>query len=247
MTSVSGHLLSLEFTNQYKNWRTCDPLELFSARVEKGCSDDYIKIKRTLEKEVRSCQKLIIWTDCDREGENIGYEIIDVCKAIRNNLDVYRAIFSEITAPAVNRAVRDLKRPNKLVSDAVDVRMELDLRIGAAFTRFQTLRLQKAFPNHLAENLISYGSCQFPTLGFVVERYKDRENFIAEPFWRIVINHEQDKQNVEFNWERVKLFDYQICLAFYNRLISEPTARVIDVTNKPKSKWRPVALDTIVS
>jgi hypothetical protein len=35
---------------------------------------------------------------------------------------------------------------------------------GAAFTRFQTLRLQRAFPN-LADKLISYGSCQFPTLG----------------------------------------------------------------------------------
>jgi hypothetical protein len=35
---------------------------------------------------------------------------------------------------------------------------------GAAFTRFQTLRIRKAFPN-LADKLISYGSCQFPTLG----------------------------------------------------------------------------------
>ena len=49
---------------------------------------------------------------------------------------------------------------------------ELDLRIGAAFTRFQTLRLQKKFPDVLAEQLISYGSCQFPTLGFVVGEFE---------------------------------------------------------------------------
>jgi DNA topoisomerase-3 len=56
---------------------------------------------------------------------------------------------------------------------------------GASFTRFQTLRLQKAFPQQLANNLISYGSCQFPTLGFVVERFKQRESFVSEPFWKI--------------------------------------------------------------
>jgi len=47
------------------------------------------------------------------------------------------------------------------------------------------MRLQKVFPEILAKSLISYGSCQFPTLGFVVERYKDIKNFIPENFWKI--------------------------------------------------------------
>lgn len=57
--------------------------------------------------------------------------------------------------------------------------------VGAAFTRFQTLRLQKVFPSKLADSLVSYGSCQFPTLGFVVERYRAVENFVTEAFWKI--------------------------------------------------------------
>lgn len=60
-----------------------------------------------------------------------------------------------------------------------------NLHAGAAFTRLQTLRLQRVFPAKLADKLISYGSCQFPTLGFVVDRYKAIEEFISEPFWRI--------------------------------------------------------------
>lgn len=39
---------------------------------------------------------------------------------------------------------------------AVEARMDLDLRIGAALTRIQTMKLQKAFPGVL-ENVISYG------------------------------------------------------------------------------------------
>lgn len=37
----------------------------------------------------------------------------------------------------------------------------------------------------LAEQLISYGSCQFPTLGFVVERFKAIQAFVQETFYKI--------------------------------------------------------------
>ena len=98
---------------------------------------------------------LIIWTDCDREGENIGFEIIDVCKAINPRLEVKRAKFSEITRVSMERAMQTLVEPDLLTSQAVDVRGELDLRIGAAFTRFQTMQLQKKFAT-LSQKLISY-------------------------------------------------------------------------------------------
>lgn len=127
---------------------------------------------------------MIIWTDCDREGENIGFEIIDVCRAVKPNIPVYRAKFSEITAASVKRALDNCGQPDELQSKAVDVRSELDLRIGAAFTRFQTLRYQSVFPTHI-EGLVSYGSCQIPTLGFVARRFNEVEKFIPQAFWKI--------------------------------------------------------------
>lgn len=130
MTSVSGHLLQMKFGAQYKNWKQVDPLQLFEAPISKYCPEDFVKIKKTLEREVRGAHGLIIWTDCDREGENIGFEIIDVCRAIKPNLLVYRAKFSEITAVACKRALATLAPPDELKSKAVDVRIELDLRIG---------------------------------------------------------------------------------------------------------------------
>ncbi|MPC23527.1 DNA topoisomerase 3-alpha [Portunus trituberculatus] len=90
MTSVSGHLLNYAFSGAYKKWEGCSPLDLFSAPVFKVCPADSEPIKRTLEREARSASKLIIWTDCDREGENIGFEIIDVCQAVKPSLQVQR-------------------------------------------------------------------------------------------------------------------------------------------------------------
>ena len=47
------------------------------------------------------------------------------------------------------------------------------------------MKLQQKFPDKLANELLSYGSCQFPTMGFVVERFKAIERFVPESFWKI--------------------------------------------------------------
>lgn len=244
MTSVSGHLLTHAFTATFKHWKSCDPIVLFDAPVTKVCPEDYANVKRTLEREVRYCAALIIWTDCDREGENIGFEIIEVCRAVKPNLRVFRAKFSEMTKPALQRAMAALVPPDELMSKAVDVRSELDLRIGAAFTRFQTMRLQTAFPQQI-DSLVSYGSCQIPTLGFVVQRYNEVDKFVAQPFWRVKVTHTVGDVTVDFNWARSRLFDRECCRAYFLLCRAEPTAHVESAQEKPKSKWRPQPLDTV--
>ncbi|KFQ53766.1 DNA topoisomerase 3-alpha, partial [Nestor notabilis] len=245
MTSVSGHLLAHDFKMPFRKWHSCNPLSLFDAEIETYCPENYMDIKRTLEREIQQCQALVIWTDCDREGENIGFEIIHVCKAVKPNLRVFRARFSEITLHAVRTACENLTQPDQKTSDAVDVRQELDLRIGAAFTRFQTLRLRKIFPDILADQLISYGSCQFPTLGFVVERFKAIQAFVPEAFYKIKVTHDHEDDSVVFNWKRNRLFNHTACLVLYQMCMEDPVATVVEVGSKPKSKWRPLPLDTV--
>ncbi|XP_046401854.1 DNA topoisomerase 3-alpha isoform X2 [Ischnura elegans] len=245
MTSVSGHLLNYEFVGLYRKWQGCSPLALFEAPIMKCCPKDYVKIKDTLKREARGSEALIIWTDCDREGENIGFEVIQVCQEVKPRLGVYRAKFSEITAQSIARAINDLGEPDRRVSNAVDVRQELDLRIGAAFTRFQTLRLKSVFPATLQNSLISYGSCQFPTLGFVVERYKAIQEFQSEKFWKIRVNHTIGDLSVDFSWERVRLMDKPICEMLFEICEECGVAKVEKVQSKPKSNWRPVPLDTV--
>jgi DNA topoisomerase-3 len=44
----------------------------------------------------------------------------------------------------VTRALNNLVAPNENESKAVDMRQEIDLRLGASFTRFNTMLLQGA-------------------------------------------------------------------------------------------------------
>ena len=246
MTSVSGHLMEIEFVSGYKKWHNCQPLTLFTAPVERKVSENMDGIRITLEREARKAHVLVVWTDCDREGENIGFEVIDVCRKVKPRIDIYRARFSEMTAASITRACSNLERPDELTSFAVDVRQELDLRIGAAFTRFQTLRLQKRFPEVLSEQVISYGSCQFPTLGFVVQRYKEIIAFVAEAFFKIKVKHvTPEEEEAEFNWKRVRLFHRLACEVLHQTCLENPMATVVNQTTKPKTKWRPLPLDTV--
>ncbi|KAK2708062.1 hypothetical protein QYM36_015676 [Artemia franciscana] len=247
MTSVSGHLLGYEFQSSFKYWESVNPVTLFEAPVTKQCQDKFKDIKQTLEQEARRAQWLVIWTDCDREGENIGFEIVEVCLSVSPRLKVYRARFSEITHRSLINACQNLGPIDKRVSDAVDVRSELDLRIGAAFTRFQTLRLKRVFPSVITDGkIISYGSCQFPTLGFVVERFKSIESFIPEAFWKIRVIHEIDEsERAEFIWTRNRLFNELACQVIHDHCVDAGTAIVTKIETKPKSKWRPLPLDTV--
>jgi DNA topoisomerase-3 len=124
--------------------------------------------------------------------------------------------------------------------------MELDLRLGAAFTRMQTLALQNMIPQQGDRGkLISYGSCQFPTLGFVVDRYLRVRNFVPEPFWYIRLAHMKDEIDVKFNWRRGHLFDRMAVILIFERCLLAKRAKVIKMAKKPTKKWKPLPLTTV--
>jgi DNA topoisomerase-3 len=169
-TSVRGHLASMDFGPEY-GWSRVDPMQLFDANIETNYAEDMKPLHAMLTKLSKTANAVILWLDCDREGEAIGDEVQTVCLEANRRLQtkIYRAKFSTVLAGEIQRALNTLGRLNDWFVQAVQARSQIDLRIGAAFTRFQTMRLQKKF--QLSEKVISYGPCQFPTLGFVVERW----------------------------------------------------------------------------
>jgi len=232
-------------------------------------------LERMLRDLARSASALILWLDCDREGEAISDEVRFVCLKGNPRLGtqnrVFRAKFSTVLPGEIQRALRTLGRVNENFVQAVQARSEHDLRVGAAFTRFQTLRLQKKFDGFCDRGVISYGPCQFPTLGFVVERWARIETFIPEDFWFLemtiqlnedgsVVNSEHDNSNavvngynrqstqgrtIRLNWKRVRLYDRVLTMAIYDSCLESGEAVVTSLTGRPKNKWRPIPLATV--
>ena len=107
MTSVIGHVLSIDFPAKYQNWDTTDPSTLFDAPTTKNESNPKVMpescshlcksvpktawppawflttqlhfqqahVCRHLQSEAKGCDYLVLWLDCDREGENICFEV----------------------------------------------------------------------------------------------------------------------------------------------------------------------------
>ena len=120
----------------------------------------------------------------------------------------------------------------------------------------------------LLDQVISYGPCQFPTLGFVVERWARIQTFVKEDFWFLdmtirlnadgsvvnnipaqgmnnVYSNQQQGRAISLTWKRVRLYDRTMTLAIYDACLEAGEAVVTDVSGRPKNKWRPVPLATV--
>ncbi|EDO44262.1 predicted protein [Nematostella vectensis] len=249
MTSVCGHVMSLDFHHKYNNWDAVDPLELFTATTLKKEATEKLQMPKFLSHEAKGVDYLVLWLDCDKEGENICFEVME---CVRNSMNkrpgeqtVFRAKFSAITEKDIAGAMQKLGQPNKNESLSVDARQELDLRIGCAFTRFQTKYFQNKYGD-LDSALISYGPCQTPTLGFCVERHDQIQSFKPEAYWVIKpkVVHSSG-QSVVLDWDRVRVFDKEIALVFQKTIKESSNAQVTCISKTQKTKQRPQALNTV--
>lgn len=249
MTSVCGHVMSLDFLARFNSWDRVDPAVLFTAGSEKKETTPKLRMREFLSREAEGCRYLVLWLDCDKEGENICFEVIDAVRGSIHDLTlgktVLRAKFSAITERDLRAALGSLVSPNIHESRSVDARQELDLRIGCAFTRFQTKYFQDRYGD-LDSTLISYGPCQTPTLGFCVDRHDQIQAFKPQKYWKLTVTcTSEDGYVLEPQWTRLRCFDREVISMFLSRIENAKTCKVESVVCKEKTKPRPLALNTV--
>jgi len=157
-TSVRGHLMAWENPEKLHKWELETIPEIFNTDLEFKVMDSCKDIEKNLKTLGQKCDYLILWTDYDREGESIAYEIINLIqKARKKEVKLLRAKFSSLTEKDILYSIDSLQKPNKNLADAVEFRQKIDLKIGASFTRFQTLCFRDLFyanPSFIMNNLM---------------------------------------------------------------------------------------------
>jgi DNA topoisomerase-1 len=183
---VRGHLMDFDFPSEYNNWRRVDPLRLFELKPVRVVREGMTKYVKALQLLARSTDTVILALDADVEGEAIAYEVMDIMKRANPGLKFYRAWFSAVTRDDVLSALRNLRSPDARLANKAFARMELDLTIGAAFTRTLTLLVEKRDGGLPKGKFLSYGPCQTPVLYLVVKRAIERETFQKKKFFQVV-------------------------------------------------------------
>ena len=245
ITSVTGHIYGLDFHGAESQDRSRDPLLLFDAPTVKKEKNPKAHMPKHLKHEAKRAHLLVLWLDCDREGENICFEVMEntvrhlqpvppsksSSQAARRR--VYRAKFSALTKQDIARAMQSLGEPNLCEARAVDARAELDLRLGIAMTRFQSSFFHQKYGN-LNSACLSYGPCQTPTLGAVVARSDEIASFQPEPFWYVVPTISTDMvggRSIKLEWQRKRVFDQGIANFFREKVAACIGAPAVSYTH----------------
>ncbi|MCB0718321.1 MAG: type I DNA topoisomerase [Bacteroidetes bacterium] len=129
------------------------------------------KVVTRLKDLLKSADELYIATDEDREGESIGWHLVNVLKT---KLPVRRMVFHEITRDAILDALDSTREIDFNLVDAQETRRILDRLVGYSIS---PLLWKKVAPK------LSAGRVQSVAVRLCVLREKERMVFVPASYW----------------------------------------------------------------
>ena len=149
----------------------------FSVNVDEGFEPVYIVPKESkehvtkLKRALKSADRVLLATDEDREGESIGWHLLEV---LQPKVPCERIVFHEITRDAIERALQEPRAIDTALVDAQESRRILDRLYGYSLSPLLWRKLGQG---------MSAGRVQSVALRFLVERERERMAFVAAEYW----------------------------------------------------------------
>ncbi len=169
VTASMGHLIDL-------------PKSTLGVDVDNDFAPKFIVVRAKqktltkLKKEAAGMENIFIATDPDREGEAIGWNLI---QHIAQDKKVYRVVFHEITKDAVKKAFENPREFDRKKVDAQNARRVLDRIVGYQISPI----LWKKVGSRL-----SAGRVQSVALRLIVEREAAIKSFMPQEYWQISVD-----------------------------------------------------------
>ncbi len=129
------------------------------------------KVVKELKDALKDADELIVATDEDREGESIGWHLLQVLKP---KVPVRRMVFHEITREAIQDAIKNYRNIDEQLVRAQETRRILDRLVGYTVS---PLLWKKIAPG------LSAGRVQSVAVRVLVQREEERRSFKSGTYW----------------------------------------------------------------
>ncbi len=137
-------------------------------------------VVKNLKTLLKGCDDLLVATDEDREGEAIGWHLLQLLDP-KGKIPVQRIVFHEITEQALKHAVEHPRLLDQKLVAAQESRRILDRLVGYTLSPFLWKKVYSG---------LSAGRVQSVAVRIVVDREKEIRAFNPVEYWSITANLE---------------------------------------------------------
>ncbi|MGI9029938.1 MAG: type I DNA topoisomerase [Ilumatobacteraceae bacterium] len=133
------------------------------------------QVVKDLRAALKDASELYLATDEDREGEAISWHLLEQLKP---RVPVKRMVFHEITAAAIDHAVKNPRGIDYGLVDAAETRRILDRLYGYEVSPVLWRRVNRG---------LSAGRVQSPSIRLIVQRERERIAFVTADYWDLAL------------------------------------------------------------
>tara|TARA_Y100000588_G_scaffold375834_1_gene452718 strand:- start:13268 stop:15490 length:2223 start_codon:yes stop_codon:yes gene_type:complete len=236
VTYTFGHLCTLCEPSDYKPyWKSWDlnnlPMlpEKFKVKVsdDKGIKKQFNIVKNLFDK----ADVVINCGDAGQEGELIQRWVINEAKYKGK---VQRLWISSLTTEAIKEGFENLKPAEDYdnLYYAGFSRSIGDWLLGINATRLYTVK------HGGYKQVLSVGRVQTPTLAMLVNRYKEIENFVPQPYWELQTLY----RDTLFSYEEGRFLKMEDGEKLANK-VKEHEFEIVSITKKKGTEYAPKLFD----
>ncbi len=133
--------------------------------------DQKKKVVADLKKALKDADELVLATDEDREGESIGWHLLELLKP---KVPVTRIVFSEVTKKAIQDAMQQRRQLDMNLVKAQETRRVLDRLYGYTLSPLLWKKIKRG---------LSAGRVQSVAVRILVQRELERMAFKSGTYW----------------------------------------------------------------